>query len=192
MRSLTLYLRSRSVPLALTAAAGSALALWSIHHIADDPRAHTLLALLAVVAGTAAFAPGLAGADLDLEETAAIDWRWWRAAHVVFAGAAVLGLLAAAQLSGDALGAASTLARNVSGLGGVVALGAAVLGAARASALSVGWTLLVLPLPPPAGPAYKLALTWMVQPAGTAVATATAAVLGLGGTVAYAILGSRR
>ena len=192
MRSLTLYLRSRSVPLALTAAAGSTLALWSIHHIADDPRAHALLALVAVLAGTAAFAPGLAGADLDLEQTAAIDWRWWRAAHVALAGAAVLGLLAAVGLSGDALGATATLARNVSGLGGVVALGAAVFGASRAWALSVGWTLLVLPLPPPAGPAYKVALTWMVQPAETMVATVTAAVLGVGGTVAYAMLGSRR
>ena len=77
-----------------------------------------------------------------------------------------------------------------------MALGAVVLGAARAPLLPVLWTVLVLWWAPPMGepptrPAYKVMLTWMVQPAETRPAVA-AVVLAAAGTLAYAVLGSRR
>src|SRR5262245_22899921 len=101
VRLLVLYLRSRRVPAALAAAVGSAAVLWWFAHATDDPRARATLALVAVVAGSAAAAAGLAGADVDLDRTAALAWPPRRAAHVIAAGAAVAGIVAAAALTGD-------------------------------------------------------------------------------------------
>jgi hypothetical protein len=84
----------------------------------------------------------------------------------------------------------------VAGLTGLVALGAVVLGATRAPLLPVVRTVLVLWWAPPMGepptrPAYKVMLTWMVQPPETQAATVAAIVLAAAGTLAYAALGSR-
>jgi hypothetical protein len=198
VRWLALYLRSRSAPAALAAALGSVAALWWLHQALDDPEPRPLLALLAAVAGTAAIAPGLAGADRDLDRTAAIAWPPRRAAHLAVGAAVVVGLLAATALTGDPLAPAGPIVRDVAGLGGLVALGAAILGAARAPLLPVAWTLLVLRFSPalggtpPSRPGYKQALTWMIQPDGTTAATAAAVLLGVGGALAYAVLGPRR
>jgi hypothetical protein len=192
MRWLTLYLRSRAVPVALAATVGSTLALWGLDRWIDAPQVRDPLALLAVLAGAAAFAPGLAGADVLLDRTAAIAWPPRRAAHVLLAGALVLGAVAATALTPT-----GTLARNVTGLTGLVALGAATLGATRAWLPPAGWTLLSLWFTPPIGlpptePTWKVALTWMVQPPPTTLATVTAVTLGATGTLAYAFLGPRR
>jgi hypothetical protein len=198
MRWLTLYLRSRSAPAALVAALGATAALWWLHHAIDDPQPRPLLALLAALAGTAAIAPGLAGADHDLDRTAAIAWPPRRAAHLTTGAAIVAGLLAATALTGDPFAHAAPIARDVLGLGGLVALGAAILGAARAPLLPVTWTLLVLRFSPalggtpPTQPGWKQALTWMIQPAGTTSATVAAVLLGVAGVLAYAVFGPRR
>ena len=84
------------------------------------------------MAATTAVAPGLAGADPDLERVSAIAWPPRRAAHVIVAGVAIFGLLAATTLVGEQPAAAGQIARTVAGLTGLVALGAVVLGAARA------------------------------------------------------------
>lgn len=78
-----------------------------------------------------------------------------------------------------------------------MAFGAVVLGAARAPLLPVIWTALVLRYAPPMGepptrPPYKVMLTWMVQPVDFRAATIAAVVLAAAGTLAYALLGSRR
>jgi hypothetical protein len=198
MRWLALYLRSRSAPAALAAALGTIAALWWLHHAIDRPQPRPLLALLAAVAGTAAIAPGLAGADHDLDRTAAIAWLPRRAAHLTTGAAVVAGLLAATALTGDPLARTEPIVRDVIGLGGLIALGAATVGAARAPLLPVTWTLLVLRFSPalggtpPTRPGYRQALTWMIQPAGTTSATAAAVLLGVAGTLAYAVFGSRR
>lgn len=188
MRWLVLYLRSRSVPLALALVAGSALALGWLVSVTDDARVHDTMALLAVLAATATAAPGLAGADHDLDRTAAIAWPPRRAAHVLLAGVLIAGTVSFVH-NGSVL-------RNVAGMGGLVALGAATLGASSAPLLPISWTLLVLPFAPPfgtppTGPGYQVALTWMVQPAATGPATGAAVLLGAAGTVAYAIRGPR-
>ena len=45
---------------------------------------------------------------------------------------------------------------------------------------------------PPTRPAYKVMLTWMVQPVEARAATVAAVVLAATGTLVYAVLGSRR
>jgi hypothetical protein len=176
---------------------GSAVALWALGLAIDQRPGRALAALLLALVATTAVAPGLAGPDHDLDRVSAIAWPPRRASHVIVGGAAVLGLLAATALAGERMADADQLARNVAGLTGLVALGAVVLGAARAPLLPVIWTVIVLWWAPPMGeppsrPAYKVMLTWMVQPVGTDAATTAAVVLAAAGTLAYAVLGSRR
>jgi len=190
MRWLALYLRSRSVPAAFAAITGSALVLWALGRFA--PGARDTFALLAVLAGGAAIAPGLAGADIDLDRTASLPWPPRRAAHVILGGAVILGIVAAAVPTHP-----GTLARGVFGTTGLVALGAATLGASRAWLPLAAWTVLALRFMPPLGapptaPAYQVLLTWMVQPLEVTSATVMAVLLGVTGTLAYALAGPRR
>jgi hypothetical protein len=196
VRLLVLYLRSRQVPAALAAAVGSVAVVWSLSQATDNPTIRATLALLAVVAGTAAAGSGLAGADIDLDRTAAIAWPPRRAAHVIAAGAAVIGIIAATALTGDQIAPAGRIVRDAIGMSGLTALGAATLGAGRAWVPSLTWTLLAwtlpaLPWPSLATATHQQVLTWMVQPPDTAPATNTALILGATGVLAYAILGPR-
>ncbi len=173
------------------------MALWALGLAVDHPQGRVLVALLVAVAATTAIAPGLAGADHDLDRASAIAWPPRRAAHVLVAGVTVVGLLAATALVGEQMAGTGHIARNVAGLTGLVALGAVVLGAARAPLLPVVWTVLVLRYAPPMGepptrPTYNVMLTWMVQPVDIRAATVAAVLLAAAGTLAYAFLGSRR
>jgi len=186
MRWLTLYLRSRSVPAALATVITATAALWWLGTTIDDPRIHDTLALLAVLTGVAATAPGLASADPDLDRTAAIAWPPRRATHLILAGAIITSLVTLTH-TGPVL-------RNVTGLVGLIALGVATIGASRAVLLPVIWTVFALrfapPLgAPPTGPGYQVLLTWMIQPGHTTPATVTAVLLGLAGTITYSVHG---
>jgi hypothetical protein len=197
VRPLALYLRSRAVPATALALLGCAVGLWALGLAVDHPQGRGLAALLVALAATTAIAPGLAGPDHDLDQASAIAWPPRRAAHVIAAGAAVVGLLAATALAGEEMASTGHIARNVAGLAGLVALGATVFGADRAPLVPVIWTVLVLryaaPMgEPPTRPTYKVMLTWMVQPIETRAATVAAVVLAAAGTLAYAVLGSRR
>jgi hypothetical protein len=197
VRPLALYLRSRAVPATAVAILACTVVLWTLGLAVDHPQGRVLVALLVAVAATTAIAPGLAGADHDLDRASAIAWPPRRAAHMIVAGAAVLGLLAATALIGEQMAGTGQIARNVAGLTGLVAIGATVLGAARAPLVPVIWTALVLQYAPPMGepptrPAYKVMLTWMVQPVEARAATVAAVALAAAGTLAYAVLGSRR
>jgi hypothetical protein len=192
-----LYLRSRAVPATAVAVLSCSIGLWALGLAIDHRQARVLTALLVAVAATVAIAPGLVGADPDLDRASAIAWPPRRAAHLIVAGAAVVGMLAATALVGEEMATISRIARDVAGLTGVLALGAAVLGAARASLIPVVWTVLVLRFAPPMGepptrPTYKVMLTWMVQPIEVRAATVAAVILAAVGTLAYAVLGSRR
>ncbi len=197
MKPLTLYLRSRAVPVTAAAVLVCAVALWALGRAIDHPQGRGLAALLIALACTTALASGLAGADHDLDRASAIAWPPRRAAHVLVAGVTVVGLLAATALVGEPMAGTGHIARNVAGLTGLVALGAVTLGAARAPLLPVVWTALVLRYAPPMGepptrPTYKVMLTWMVQPVDSRAATIAAVLLAAAGTLAYAFLGSRR
>jgi hypothetical protein len=197
VRPLALYLRSRAVPATVAAMAGCTVTLWALGLAIESRQGRSLAALLVALAGTTAIAPGLVGADVDLDRVSAVAWPPRRAAHVIVAGAAVVGLLATSAFVGEQMADSGQIARNVAGLTGLVALGAVVLGAARAPLLPVVWTVLVMWWAPPMGesptrPAYKVMLTWMAQSGDTRVATVAAIVLAGAGILSYAVLGSRR
>jgi hypothetical protein len=197
VKPLGLYLRSRSVPATAAAMLVCAVGLWALGLAVHNVQGRALAAMLAALAATTALAPGLHGADHDLDRASAIAWPPRRVAHVVVGGACVFGLLAATTLAGERMAAANLLARDVAGLAGLVALGAVMFGAARAPLVPVVWTVLVLKYAPPMGvpptrPTYKLMLTWMVQPVSVGAATTAAVILAAVGTLAYAVLGSRR
>jgi hypothetical protein len=191
MRLLVLYLRSRNLPLAVAGAAGSVAALWSIDR-ATDHRMAGLVALLAVVAATLAAGPGLAGADIDLDRTAAVPWPPRRAAHLAAAGAAVIAMVTATWVTGHQLAPAGQVTRDTIGMTGLIALGAATLGANQAWIPPLSWTLLswtVTALPWPSPATHRQVLTWMLQPTDATAATVTALVLGATGVVVYAVAG---
>jgi hypothetical protein len=190
MRLPVLYLRSRSLPLAVAAAVGSVAALWSIHW-ATDHRLTGVLGLLAVVAAAVAAGPGLAGADFDLDRAAAIPWPPRRAAHVVVVGAAVIGVVTATWFTGEQLAPAAQVTRDAIGMTGLTALGAATLGAKQAWMPPLTWTMLALLWAPTGTALHQQVLAWMVQPTHTTPATVTALVLGTVGAIAYAVLGPR-
>jgi hypothetical protein len=197
MRPLALYLRSRAVPATMAVVLACVVAMWGLGLAVDHPQGRGLIALLVALAATTALAPSLAGADPDLDRASAIAWPPRRAAHVIVAAAIVFGLLASTELVDQKMAGIGQIARNVAGFAGLVALGAVIVGAARAPLLPVVWTALVLryaaPMgEPPTRPAYKVMLTWMVQPADIRSATAAAVILAVAGVLAYAVLGSRR
>ena len=178
--------------MALAAAVVSVAALWVIQAAADDLRAGGSLGLLAVAAGTAIAGPGLAGADVDLDRTAAIAWPSWRTIHIVVMVAFVIGLVGATALTPEPLSSATRIIRDAIGLGGLVALGAATLGADRAWIPPIAWSLLGWSLHawlPASGATYRSVLTWVAQPPSTTAATVAAVVLGIAGTAIYAVRG---
>ncbi|MGH9212505.1 MAG: hypothetical protein ACRD2C_17795 [Acidimicrobiales bacterium] len=189
-------MRSRRVAETLTAAAGATALLWAVATALDDPGVDRTLGLSAAVVGAAVAGHGLAGADTDLERTAAIDWRPRRAAHVALVVAAVLGIVAATALTGHSLGQVGGVARNAVGACGLVALAATTLGASRAWVPPILWAMAAPGIlhqfwPTPGEPGYAQVLTWPDQPAASGAAVITAVVLGAAGTGAYAILGPR-
>jgi hypothetical protein len=193
MRLLTLYARARGVPTAAAVALVGTTALWALAVLTDNPLTRLMLAVLAATVAAAALGPGLAGADVDLDRTAALPWRPRRVAHLVAGAAVVTGLLAATALTGEPFAESVVLARDTAGLVGLTALGAVVFGASKAWILPVAWSAVnVMTGGPMAGAWYKEVLTFMVQPAGTTSATVTATALAGAGTLAYAVFGSRK
>ncbi|MFI7575936.1 hypothetical protein [Micromonospora sp. NPDC049497] len=192
MRWLTLYLRCRGIPTSAGAALAGVTVLWWLGQATDVPRLRLSIALLTVLVATVVFGPGLAGADPALDRTAALAWLPRRAAHIlaVMATAAVVTTMPA--LVSEPVAAVEFLVRDAAGVGGLLALGGVAWGAQWAWLLPVGWTLTVLLSGPASSPAYREVLTWMMQPAGTTSATATAVTIAFVGVVTHAAFGGRR
>ncbi|MFC5288523.1 hypothetical protein ACFPM7_15790 [Actinokineospora guangxiensis] len=183
MRWPLLYARSHRVPAAaLTAVAGIGL-LGLLARAGENPQ----IAALAAAVGAAALTTGLSGTDPALDRTAAFSWPPRRALHLLLGTVFVAGavLLLAPVASGP------LLLRDVVGLVGAGALGAVVFGAEYAWLLPITWAASTLLLPADDSGVGQV-LTWPVQPAGTPVATVTAAVLGCAGLLAQSALGARR
>jgi len=129
----------------------------------------------------------LAGSDPELEHTTTRATATGRTAYLT-AATAVAVLLVAAATAGPLDGPERLmLVRNLIGLTGLAAVGAAVIGARRAWTVAATWALGALTVGPRLTAPASL-LTWPVQPASwqsvlTAAATALlgAALLGFRG-----------
>ncbi|MGW2542968.1 hypothetical protein ACWC5I_19370 [Kitasatospora sp. NPDC001574] len=191
MRWLTLYARSRRVPAALAVVAVGAVAVWTLARLGGGLPGDPLPSTLVLAAGATAFSAGLAGQDHALDRTAAI--RWWprRAAHVLLCGVVVGAVVLAVQVVSGQPAAPGLVVRDIAGLMGLVAVGAACWGAQFAWVLPFVWLSFAFVLPPATDPATQV-LTWMLLPPGTAAGTWTALTLAAVGTTAYATTGPRR
>jgi hypothetical protein len=189
MRWLTLYLRSRRAPMALVAASGCAVLMWSLWSVFSNTRdvgfqMVVLTVLLLVVALTAT----LGGPDDALEGTAALRWPRRRVAHLLVALLVVVVLLLVTLATGARFGPGWMVVRDAAGLLGLTALAAATMGTARAWFLPLAWTLAAA-LYPRSEPVLGQVLTWQAQPPASTAANLTASLLALGGLVAYAVAG---
>ncbi len=189
MRWLTLYLRSRRVPMALAATGGCVAVTWSLWAMFSDSRdVGPPMVILTVLLTVATVTATLAGPDDALDRTAALSWPRRRAAHLLAALAVILGLLLVTLLTGARFGPAWLVVRDAAGLLGLTALGAVTIGTSRAWFLPLGWTLAAMLFPLTERVPGQV-LTWQAQAPDTAAATVTAVLLGLGGLIAYAVAG---
>ncbi|MFJ5231185.1 hypothetical protein ACIQBJ_14975 [Kitasatospora sp. NPDC088391] len=190
MNALVLYGRSRRLPVSAGVLAAVAAALWAALRGTRAGPDDLPLAVFVLTGNVVAATLGLGGQDLALDRAAAIRWAPRRAAHVLLLGAAAAGALLAVQALGPDLAPAAVVLRDSAGLAGLAALGAVCFGPVCAWTLPTGWLALTLFVPPPAGRTGQV-VHWLLQPAGTTAATATAALLLTAGTALYAALGPR-
>jgi hypothetical protein len=186
MRLLSLYLRSRQVPIALAAAFAATAGIWLVG-VSSSAQARPTLAVLAIGFGVAVFGTGLGGADPDLERTAALRWPPLRAAHVF----GVMVVVAVAVIA-TGLAPVEVVLRDAFGLAGLTALGAVVLGKQLSWCFPLAWAGGASVVPPMAEPAIIQVLTWPVQPSSSTTALVTALVAGATGLMSHAVAGSRR
>ncbi|NGO09331.1 hypothetical protein G5C60_17430 [Streptomyces sp. HC44] len=186
MRLLTLYLRSRQVPVAAAAVTAGVAVVALLGNDSEDPLQTLLFAVLALGLGLGVFGNGLGGADPALERTAATRWVYWRMAHVGAIAAAVFAV--AVATSGAPTG---TILRDTAGLAGLTALAAALFGHQLAWTLPTMWAGAAAVLPARTEPEILRVLTWPVQSPDSTFTTVVAAVLAVIGLTAYAARGSR-
>lgn len=192
MRWLTLYLRSRRVPVALAAAGGCAALMWSLWSAFSDTRDVAIpMVILTLLLMVAALTATLGGPDDALDKTAAFAWLPRRIAHLLAAFLIVAVVLLATLATGARFGPAGLVLRDAAGLLGLTALCAATLGTARAWFLPLGWTLVAVIAPMPDPLAGRI-LSWQAQPPDSTAAAVTAGLLAFGGLVAYAVAGPAR
>ena len=144
---------------------------------------------LAPMLGAVLASAGLAGADEELERTAAVPWRRIRAAHIVLATAAASLPLVLTGLWAPHTYGAFELGRNTVACVGMVALSSVVLGARLAWAPVVAYVAVVLtaaPRDPETG-----WWTWPVQPWSAQHAAWTSLALFVAGMTLYARCGAR-
>ncbi|GAB2622122.1 hypothetical protein Aab01nite_76720 [Paractinoplanes abujensis] len=187
MRWLTLYVRSRRLPLALLVSVGAVVLVWGGWGLFTDRRdINESLALMTVLLALAPLIPTMAGDDDSLESGAALNWPPRRALHVIaFAALTSVPLLASAA-TGAWFGPPGTVLRNVAALTGLIALGVALFGIRVSWQLPLCWAVLQILLGGLSEPGWKEAPFLLIQPAGSETAAVTAIVLFVAGVVAYA------
>ncbi|MCS7477427.1 hypothetical protein ACFFQW_22035 [Umezawaea endophytica] len=183
MRWLTLYARSRQIPVALASALVTTFAVWAI---TDPP--NPAMAALSVVSAVGVLAIGLTGQDPHLDRTAAIRWFPRRVAHVVLIAAVASALLLAFTTD---LAPAAFVLRAGAGLAGLAALAAAAFGGQHAWTLPLGWFAISFFIPRSDEVPVHVA-TWLFQAPDNTPAAWTAGVLGVVGTTTYALARPRR
>lgn len=192
MSGLTLYLRSRHVPVAMGTAAGVLVVMWALWGLSSDsPEAGRQMVVLSVLLLVAALTMTLSGPDDELDKTGARPWPVRRALHLLVALVLIGGMLLITQATGARFGPMSLVVRDAAGLLGLTALSAAFIGTARAWFVPLGWTLAAI-LFPQGGPLLGRVLTWQAQEPSSRAAAVTAAGLALAGLIAYAVTGPAR
>jgi hypothetical protein len=190
VNGLVLHLRARRVPTALLAAIASTAAVWALWTVFSNAPliSAELLAPAALLAATA-LSTTLGAADEELERSGA--FRWWlrRSVHLAVALAVIVALLLITGVTDARFGPVGLVLRNVAGLLGLCALGAAVIGVQKAWLAPLTWTLTTIVLQLSGFGERWPAATWLVQPAGSRIAALVAVLLALGGGTAYALRG---
>jgi hypothetical protein len=186
LRFLSLYLRSRQVPVVFPLALAGVLAVALVGDDQRHPSRSAIFAILGLAVGVAVVSPGLGGPGGELDRTAALRWVRWRAGHAV----AIIALVFGATFAATHV-PAGLLLRDAAGLVGLGTLAAAAFGHQLAWTLPVTWGGAAVMIPPAASPAILRVLTWPSQPLQDATAAVTAAVLAVSGLVVYARAGSR-
>ncbi|MBQ1049902.1 hypothetical protein KBX50_15695 [Micromonospora sp. C51] len=191
MTWMLLYLRSRRVPLALIAAVGGAAVVWGLClAFAKERDVTAMVVVMTVLLMVAVLSSTLAGPDENLDRTASMRWPWRRAVHLLAGLVVVLAVLLVTRYTGARFGPAALVARDAAGLLGLTALCATVVGAARSWFLPLGWTTVAVMYPQQG--VWGATATWQGQPAESDAAMLIAAVLALGGLIAYSIVGPAR
>ncbi|WP_018907674.1 hypothetical protein [Salinispora arenicola] len=190
MRWLVLYLRCRGVPAASVAVVAAVLTTWSLWTGFSDARqVDTFLVMLTIALLVAAAGGTLAGPDEALERTASVPWPPRRAVHLLVTFAVLVLLLALTLVTDARFTSFERVVRDVTGLLGLTALGAAALGAHRAWFLPLSGTVLAV-IFVRYDTAFSRLASWPLQPVDVTAAAVIAAVLGLAGAVAYISRGS--
>ncbi|SDT34013.1 hypothetical protein [Actinoplanes derwentensis] len=190
MRYLTLYVRARRVPAAVAAAAGGTLLMWSVVALFSEvPDADISMVVLLVLLLAASVAPTLGGHDDALERTSALHWLPRRTGHLLVALVVILALVLVTLATSTRFGPAALVLRDATGLLGLTALGAALLGPARSWFLPLGWTLPAVMFPFEGPSVLRQALAWQTQPYDNRSAAVTAGVIAVIGLLAFALKG---
>ncbi|MFD0823102.1 hypothetical protein ACFQ0D_33355, partial [Micromonospora zhanjiangensis] len=183
MRWLRLYLRSRRIPLALLTATVTSTLVWALWlAFSDRPVIGTRFVSLTVTLAVTAFAATLAGADDELDHTAATSWPVRRAGHLLLTATAIIAPLLLSTVTHARFAPLAVVVRDTAGILGLTALGADLVGAAWSWLAPLVWTLVtVVPLlDPDAGPHMRV-VVWSIEPAGSTAAAACAGVLAVTG-----------
>ncbi|QGZ50943.1 hypothetical protein GPZ77_23500 [Streptomyces sp. QHH-9511] len=196
MNGLSLYARSRALPMALAALLGTAAAAaWAAAWLQGRPDFDHTARVPVVVLGPL-FAASVVGTSLyapsdELDRTSALRWPLRRAAHVL-ALTALAGALLRLAVPGhpEAFGGPA-IVRNTLGSVGVAAAAAAIVGA-RLSWLPVTVYLGSVYLTAPSAPGGAAAVwAWPMQPGPQVSAWAVAVGAFAAGTALLATRGAR-
>ncbi|MFF0147962.1 hypothetical protein ATK36_4441 [Amycolatopsis sulphurea] len=187
MRWLTLYARSRHVPVVVAPLLLSVVLTWWFAEDKWTPFAATLGLGLAVVFA----ASGLSGQDIDLDRTAGFSWFPRRLAHLLLIGVVAAGVMLAVQEAGDVQVESALIVRDTAGLLGLAGLAAVLFGGQFGWTLPLGWTMLGLGTPDEPETLNRV-FTWLRLPADDALSWWLAGVLFVLGAGGYAMAGARR
>lgn len=147
---------------------------------------------LTAVGAVALIGAGLIGADPDLEASTPRVRPRLRLVHLTVALLAVAGTLVLGQLAfGPATHEPGATLRNVTGLGGLLALTATVIGGRLAWTVPFVWVLALLVVGP-REVGWRLIASMPLLPADATAAATTAAVLALAGAAAYSTRSAAR
>ncbi|MFI6761043.1 hypothetical protein ACIBF5_18095 [Micromonospora sp. NPDC050417] len=196
VRLAELHLRARGGPVFATGLGLVTLLTWGAgtwiagRPYFDGPASRVPVVMLAPLLAAVLLSPTLAGADEELERGTARPWRRWRLGHLLLAVAGIGAALTSTGLRAPEVFGAHALLRNTLGCVGLVALGAALLGARLAWLPAFGYVCAVYAAGPRSGDAARF-WAWPLQPSSVSASWLTAGTLFAVGTFWYASRGAR-